>query len=295
MHAIPANVASRQTWLVGTSRPVPVLGSVVWAVIATLIAASTVAFGGPVTPDSGVGMDAPDVRWVMKLGRPYRSLDLKCADADLSGAAAVGSRLPDVSAAGTDADRWWTSDSVPEGVTIASLTPRSLAVNALGRLFSADHWVDARRFFGGDDAAGIRELRRAESAGLGRPSSASAYAMYTAAASDSRDTDSFLGLATPAFGSRLRAPGRPTVGVDSLGARGPAAGINPRISATPTDAVPVGTGENAGRTQPAMHPRTTVASTSGGVFSAILGHGGGLMVWQLSRRRNKRRRAAVGR
>lgn len=291
MHVIHAPVTGRQGLLfvascaaLKNSRrrcPAAARGSVCGAVVAAWLAASTLAFGGAVAPNWRAGTESAGENWIVKVGRHHRSLGLTRADVEGGGLSASGKRQSRAFTAGGDSGRSLPNVGVPEGTINASLTSRGPAIDGVGGLLSAVPWVDARRFLIGDAADGILELRKAEAALLGGASAASAYSTYTASASASRDAERFLGLAAPVFGSRLRVIGRPTVTMRTFGAAGADGGV-----------VPVGTGDESGRRRPSVHPSTAavVPTAAGDVFSAILGNGGGLMVWQLSRRRSRRSR-----
>jgi hypothetical protein len=166
-------------------------------------------------------------------------------------------------------------------VTLASLTA---------------HDVADQRFFIGDGADGMHQLRKAEAAVSGNVALRTAYATYSAAASLTARTDRFLGLATPVFGTRFRLPAPAATGWESLdGGRssGPVRATGTRPSSTTGDAVPVGTEGDAGLGAPAARPRTAAsnpAATFSGMLTTILGNSGGLMAWQLSRRRKTSKR-----
>lgn len=282
---------------IGTSsrRPAVAIGSVFWAAVATLVAISAVALGGPVSTDSGIGGDVPDTRWVMRLGRPYRPLKLTPAEPESGLAATLVGEQTRGDGDGVDAERWWTNVGVPEGVRVASQAPRGSNVGtSLDGFFSVSaRGGDAGRFFSGRDDSEA-ELRKAEAGLPGRTPTVEAYRTYTAAASMTRDGDRFLGLAAPVFGSGIRASSLPALGMTAIDGSRSANGVNTRGSVEPGDAVPVGTAEDSRTVTPAVRPRTTAKNrpVSGGIFTAILGNGGGLLVWQMSRRRRTKPRAA---
>lgn len=267
----------------GVHRSVAACNAVLWAVIGALLAVSTVAFAGPVDAVACSGASRSDARWVTRLGRPdHRPLSLMATAAEFEADPKSDRGSVGVFAA-VDGDRWWAHVRVPEGVTLASLTA---------------HDVAAQRFFIGDGADGMHQLRKAEAAVSGNATLRTAYATYAAAASLTAAADRFLGLATPVFGTKFRLPMPAATGwdwepLDGGRSSGTVRATGARPSFTTGGAVPVGTDGDAGPGAPAVRPRTAASNPvapSSGMLTTILGNSGGLVVWQLSRRRKASKR-----
>lgn len=265
----------------GVHRSAAACNAVLWAVIGALLAVSTVAFAGPVDPVACSGAGRSDARWVTRLGRPdHRPLSLMATAAEFEAEPKSDRGRVGVFAA-IDGDRWWAHVRVPEGVTLASLTA---------------HDVAAQRFFIGDGVDGMHQLRKAEAAVSGNATLRTAYATYAAAASLTAAADRFLGLATPVFGTKFRLPMPTATGWEPLdGGRssGTVRARGTRSSFMTDGAVPVGTDGETGPGTPAARPRTAASNPAGpssGMLTTILGNSGGLMVWQLSRRRKTSKR-----
>lgn len=267
----------------GVHRPAAAFGAVLWAFVATLLVVSGVAFAGTVDPGACSGASRSDARWVGILGRPdHRPLSLMATDAEFEAESKSGRGRMGAISLEADGDRWWAHVGVPEGVTVASLTAQDITAN---------------RFFIGDGADGMHQLRKAEAAVLGNAALRTAYATYAAAASLSAAADRFLGLATPVFGARFRQPAPAATGWKPLGggwSSGTVRAAGTRPLFTTGGAVPVWNDGDAGQGAAAARPRTAAsapAMPSGGMLTTILGNSGGLMVWQLSRRRKTSLRA----
>lgn len=306
MHTLHVTVAVPHDRLITTTSPAfgssgfrrsaAAFGAVLWAIVAAVLAVSTVAFAGPVDVVSCSASNRPDARWVTRLGRPdHRPLSLTATGADFDAESTTGGMRPHaIVAAG---DRWWAHVGVPEGVTVASQVSAGSASAAVDRLGGGQHDGADRRFFIGDGVDGMQELQKAEAAVSGNAVLRTAYATYAAAASMTSATDRFLGLATPVFGSKFRLPTASVTGWEPLGGGGPS-GVLPaavkRPSFTTGGAVPVGTDRDADRGSPVARPRTaanTPDAPSSGMLATILGNSGGFMVWQFSRRRRTSVRA----
>ncbi|MFM7108905.1 MAG: hypothetical protein ACKOZU_09970 [Planctomycetaceae bacterium] len=304
MRTLHSTAAAPPGRLVGTMSPTGGLAgrlataairSVVWALLGAFLAVSTVASGGPVDPNFRIDADASDARWVSRLGRPHhRPLSLTSAEAELGAEAVNARRAPHTFSATVEDERWWASMGVPEGVQIASLTAYGISSSAVDRVVRGlTHDTDVRRLFVDDNADVVKQLRQAEPAFSGTlPFGADLLA--AAAASLTSAAGGLQTLAAPVFGIGFR----PTVPAGEWQPQrsGWSAGAEQRNPIVTIDAVPVGT-DTVDLARPAFPERTAAiapAARSGGMLTTILGNGGGLLVWQVSRRRRTRSRGRSG-
>lgn len=137
------------------------IASVFWAVAATAIALSAVAFGGPPQAPSYIyGIDDTNSLWEMDLVGLVSGSIAQTALAGTSNGLAYDTARSDLFAVDGQNNLWWWNQGTPQYEIIGSAAALGITTASGDQPWSAAYYDNAYWFFLGNGLAGTNQLRR---------------------------------------------------------------------------------------------------------------------------------------